>query len=120
MPIAINITQIQEGSDGVEVFGTLTFSGNYVTGGDTLDFTTVIGSLASANGRVFTPSAVPVGGQINGSNGRTFAWILGTALNNQKVKIETGVDTELGAGAYPAGVTGDANIWFDFAFPKLL
>ena len=120
MPIAINITQIQENGDGVEVFGTLTLSGNYSTGGDTLDWTTVAGSLASPNGRVFTPAALPVFVQITGTTGDQYGYVAGTLLNNGKVKINTASNTELGAGAYAARFTGDVNIFFDAAFPKLL
>lgn len=122
MPIAITITQIQENTDGVEVFGFLTFTGNYVQGGDTLDWTTVIGAF-SPNGRQFVQSS-PAGKclacQINGSDGRDFAWIQGAQLNLDKVKVLIAVDTELGAGAYPAGILNDVNIVFDAAFPKLL
>lgn len=122
MPIAITITQIQENNDGIEVFGFLVFSGVYPAGGDILDWTTVIGAN-SPNGRTFVQSS-PAGKcafcQVNGSNNRDFAWIQGADLKTDKVKILTAADTELGAGAYPAGVSGDLNIAFDAAFPKLL
>jgi hypothetical protein len=119
MPIAITILQIQEGTDGVEVFGSLAFSGAYPTGGDIIDWTTVTG-VQTSNGRIFTPSALPVIMQIDGTTGDQYGWILGTALNNGKIKINTASNTELGAGAYPARITGDTNVYFDAAFPKLL
>lgn len=119
MAITINITQVQENLDSVEVIGTLTLSGNYTTGGDTIDWTTAAGAQ-TANGRIFTPSGLPVCCQINGSTGDSYGYIAGTALNNSKVKINTASNTELGAGAYAARFTGDTNIYFDAAFPKLL
>lgn len=119
MPIAINITQIQEGLDGVEVFGLLTLSGAYATGGDPIDWTTVIGAN-SPNGRVFTPAALPIICQIAGTTGDDYGYVAGTTLANGKVKINTTSNTELGAGAYPARITGDVNVCFSAAFPKLL
>lgn len=119
MPIAITLTQIQEGLDGVELVGTLAFSGNYPAGGDTLDWTTVAG-LSTSNGRVFTPSALPLYGAVAGTTGDDYGPIIGTTLANGKVKINTTSNTELGAGAYPARITGDVNIFFSFMFPKLL
>jgi hypothetical protein len=118
MSIAINITQIQENTDGVEIFGTLTLSGNYAAGGDTIDWTTVSGAQTE-NGRIFTPSKVPYAVQIDGTTGDTYGYVAGTLLNNSKVKINTASNTELGAGAYNARFTGDVNIFFDAAFPKL-
>lgn len=119
MPLAITIAQIQEGLDGVEIFGTLVPSGAYPTGGDTLDWTSVIGVVTS-NGRIFTPSALPVNVEISATGGDAFGYVAGTTLANGKVKINTASATELGAGAYPARISGDANIMFSAAFPKLL
>ena len=119
MAIAITLTQIQEGVDGVEVFGSLVFSGVYPAGGDVIDWTTVAG-LSTSNGRIFTPSGVPVYGAIQGTTGDDYGVVLGAALNNGKVKINTTSNAELAGGAYPARITGDANILFSYAFPRLL
>lgn len=119
MPIAINLTQIQEGLDGVEIFGTLTFSGSYVAGGDTIDWTTIAGQSTS-NGRVFTPSGLPVLATVAGTTGDDYGYVAGTALNNSKIKINTTSNTELSASGYPARITGDVNIYVNAAFPKLL
>ena len=102
--LAINITQVQENTDGVEVFGTLTLSGNYPTGGDTIDWTTVIGA-ATENGRIFTPSKIPYFGQGRGHTGDQYSYVAGTTLNNGKIKINTASNTELGAGGYAARFT---------------
>jgi hypothetical protein len=50
--MAITITLLPSNTDGsgsnlLYAIGTLTFSGNYPTGGDTLDFTTVADKLSS-------------------------------------------------------------------------
>jgi len=50
MPITITLLPSNEDGSGSNLFyaiGTLTFSGNYPTGGDTMDFTTVADKLPS-------------------------------------------------------------------------
>jgi len=88
------------GSNFFYAIGTLTFSGNYVTGGDTLDFTQVADKLSSSQIiQAFAESQ-------NGNSGY-YVPIAGTALNNWKLKAFSGGGTEVTAGAYPASVTTD-------------
>jgi hypothetical protein len=115
--IVINIASLSFGMDEVSVTGTLTLSGNYPTGGDTIDWTTVIG-FQSDNGRIFLTQAIADSGFVSGSSGDTYAYVAGSALNNGKIKINTASNTELAAGAYPARISGDVNIFFDFNFPR--
>jgi hypothetical protein len=112
MPLAITIADIDAAADNVYVFGTLTASGNYSTGGDTLDFTTV--------GAQIPASQAPLQLWVGGTTGDAYSWVKGTALNNQKVKINTTSNTELGSGAYPSRITGDTNIQFEAVFNKLI
>jgi len=87
-------------SNFVYAMATLSFSGNYTTGGDTLDFTQVANQLPSDTIlRAFA-------GSQNGNN-MYYTAVQGTALNNWKLKCFNGGGTEVTAGAYPAGVTGD-------------
>ena len=119
--LTMNVTSISTGMDEVTIEGTITPSGNYVAGGDTIDFTTIQG--AQVYTRIFTPQALPTYGSIQGNSGDVYAFVLGTALNNCKAKIWSGQAApivELGAGAYPARITGDTNIYFAFSFPRLL
>ena len=112
MPLAITIVDVDAASGNVYLFGTLTPSGSYSTGGDTLDFTTIAPQLAA--------SQPPVQVWIGGSTGDAYSWIKGAALNNQKVKINTASNTELAAGAYPARITGDTSLQFEAVFNKLI
>jgi hypothetical protein len=112
MPLAITIADIDAVTDNVYIFGTLSASGNYSTGGDTLDFTTVASQIIA--------SQAPVQIWIGGTTGDACSWVKGTALNNQKVKINTASNIELGSGAYPARITGDTNIQFEAVFNKLI
>jgi hypothetical protein len=112
MPLAITVVDVDAAADNVYIFGTLVASGNYSTGGDTLDFTTIAPQVPA--------SQPPVQLWVGGSTGDTYSWIKGSALNNQKVKINTTSNSELGSGAYPSRITGDANIQFEAVFNKLI
>ncbi len=103
MPISITLVPSNEDGSGNNLFyaiGTLAFSGNYPTGGDTLDFTTVADKLPSDQIiQVFADSQ-------NGNSGY-YVPVQGSALNTWKLKAFTGGGTELSASAYPSSVTTD-------------
>jgi len=87
-------------SNFVYAIATLTFTGSYPTGGDTVDFTTVADKLPSTQIiQVFAESQ-------NGNSGYYIA-VQGSAMNNWKLKAFSGGGTEITAGAYPASVTTD-------------
>jgi hypothetical protein len=103
MPISITLLPSQEDGSGSNLFyavGTLAFSGNYPTGGDTLDFTTVADKLPSDQILQVTADSQ------NGNSGY-YVPVQGSALNNWKLKCFSGGGTELSAGAYPSSVTSD-------------
>ncbi len=87
-------------SNFVYAIATLSFSGNYTTGGDTLDFTQVTNQL---------PSDTIVQAFAGSQNGNSMYYtaVQGSALNTWKLKCFLGGGTELTAGAYPASVTTD-------------
>ncbi len=96
--MSIQITLLPQNEDGsgsnlYYAIGALTFSGNYVVGGDTIDFTTVADKLPSTQIiQAFADSQ-------NGASGY-YVPVAGTALNNWKLKAFTGSGTELTAVAY--------------------
>ena len=115
MALAITVTDVDAGGENlVSVLGTLTPSGSYATGGDSLDFTSV-----SAQ---FGASQAPLQVWIGGSTGDAYAFVRAASptLSNGKMKINTASNTELASGAYPARITGDTNIQFEAIFQKLL
>ena len=103
MPITISLTPNNvdsSASNFVYAIATLTFSGSYPTGGDTVDFTTVADKILSTTViQAFAESQ-------NGNSGYYIA-VQGNALNNWKLKAFNGGGTEITAGAYPASVTTD-------------
>ncbi len=103
MPISISVpSQNVDASvrNLVYAVGTLTFTGSYSAGGDTLDLTPVSEKLSSSQ------IVQIVADSLNG-NSIYYVPVLGSALNNHKIKIFTGGGTELSAGAYTGNVTGD-------------
>src|ERR1700731_1212012 len=104
MPITISLLPSNvdgSASNFMYAVATLTFSGTYPTGGDTLDFTTVADKLPS------TQIVQELAESQNGNIGYYVA-VAGTALNNWKMKAFNGGGTEISAGAYPASVTSAA------------
>ncbi|MFZ0037831.1 MAG: hypothetical protein WAK91_10435 [Candidatus Acidiferrales bacterium] len=119
MAIAITVQSIDASGSAVLVTGTLAFSGNYSTGGDTLDWTTADEQIAPSGATI--PSATPpqlvLISSVNG-NADAYIPVQGSALNNWKVKCFAAGGTEVSAGAYPSGITGDI-VAFLAQFPKL-
>ena len=79
MALAITITDVDTGTGNIYVFGKLTPSGSYATGGDTLDFTTVAAQIGA--------SLTPVQLWAGGTTGDNYGWVPGSTLNNGKIKI---------------------------------
>jgi hypothetical protein len=103
MPITISLSPLNvdsSASNFVYAIATLTFSGNYPTGGDTLDFTTVADKLPS-------DQIIQVFAESQNGNSGYYIPVQGSALNNWKLKAFVGGGTEITAGAYPASVTSD-------------
>jgi hypothetical protein len=103
MPITISLAPTNvdsSASNFAYAIATLTFSGNYPTGGDTLDFTTVADKLPSTQ-------IVQAFAESQNGNGGYYVALAGSALNNWKLKCFLGGGTEISAGAYPASVTND-------------
>lgn len=91
------------------IYAKLTFSDNYATGGEVFDVSTLFSQYKAA-------PKVPVAIFITATNGRWFGYVPAATLAGGKIKITTPpavagvVPDELGAGAYPAGITGDTGI----------
>jgi hypothetical protein len=117
--ITITINRIDRTEAAVIVEGTLGLSGEYVAGGDTLDFTGVNSTLvyaaeAAQQANQIPSNLAPLGlvevfeQPANGTVPKGYIpfFIPGTTMANGLLWIATALGqppTELGAGAYPAG-----------------
>jgi hypothetical protein len=81
------------------VLGQLVFSGTYPAGGEPFD--------ASQFFQDKSAPKVAIAMSFAGANGYSYGFVPGATISTAKIKISTSSATELGAGAYPAGVTGD-------------
>jgi len=89
----------------------LVLSGNYTTGGDTLDFTNagVSSAVPTPQSRGLLAARVYSNGPAGsvGANGGNYEFIPGTTLANGKLKIFATAGVEYANGAYGANATSD-------------
>ena len=119
MAIAINVQNVDASGTVVWVTGTVSFSGSYSTGGDTLDWTTAIPQVGQ-NGSAIPSDSQPQQAMFDSQDGNAgyYVAVQGSALNNWKVKCFQGGGTEISSGAYPGSITGDI-VAFQAQFKKL-
>lgn len=88
----------------IHLYGTLAFSGTYATGGEVYDIAAIAGF----------GNKQPIAFQADGLGDYLYRF----DYTNKKIKINlVSTGAELGAGAYPGGVTGDV-IHFHAVVPK--
>lgn len=109
MALAVTITDHWTDGKRIHVIGSIVASGNYVANGDTLN-------LASTE---IKSASLPEFVMVKGVSGYTYDYVAGTTQANGKLKSYSAYATELAAGAYPAGNTGDT-IKFYAIFPKFI
>lgn len=110
---------IEKHAKTLHIFFSVTPSGSYATGGDTLDLTALFGT-AGLPGYSFPTASLPEKVEFSSNkpasgaqtNLFVYNYVPGTTLANGKFQVFTGAAaqtalTELSAGAYPAGVTAD-------------
>ncbi len=102
------------------VFGTITPSGSYATGGDTWDLTAMtkpINHPGLLGGSTAVPP-LPLQVYVQSSTGHTFVYVPGSSRANGKLKILTAPNTELGAVTYSSVSLAAATITFQLVIPK--
>jgi hypothetical protein len=116
--MALTFSLVDTWDDGqrVHVSGTVAASGNYSTGGDTLDLSQFPVTAA-------TQAPIQGAAWLDGLSGYDFVFAPGSAMSNGKVKIfqqgsSAGAFPELASGAYPSAIASDT-ISFYAVFKKL-
>jgi len=117
--MALTFSLVDTWDDGqrIHVSGTIAATGNYVTGGDTLDLSQV---------PVIASAQPPILGTawMDGLAGYDYVFSPGATMSTNKVKMFASGATagaafpELAAGAYPGPITGDT-VTFYGIFKKL-
>jgi hypothetical protein len=116
--VATSITVTDHWTDGRRItgVGTITFSGSYTTGGDSISFADSSGLLKIGG------AGLPVSFcQIAGQGLYLYEFINGTSPTaGNKIKIiSLATQLELGSGAYPSGVTSDT-VTFEVVAPQFV
>jgi hypothetical protein len=116
--MALAFTLVDSWDDGkrIHVAGTISPSGSYSTGGDTLDLSQ---SLQVAS----TQAPIQGTAWMDGLSGYDFVFSPGSAMDSGKVKVfqqggSAGAFAELAASAYPGAITSDT-VTFYGIFKKL-
>ncbi len=119
-----NVLAIRGGQGAFLVSGVLVLTGNYVSGGDAVDFTAAVADPALVGGAgPFIDSSLAVENfdvwSQGGNIANTYFPVIGTTQKNCKLKISSSFGGELAASGYPAAILGD-NIAFMAIFSNLL
>jgi hypothetical protein len=127
MAVTLTLTDIDPGTTQLYVFGTVQLSGNYPSGGDTIDWTQLAKQVAMRGQTVESSMADPAYGPlqanftVQGGTPNQYQMQQGTLANNWKMRGystgSTGAEFTGGA-AYPGSATADL-ITFSVQFRKM-
>lgn len=116
MALTFSIVDTWDDGQRIHLAGTVAASGNYTTGGDTIDL---------SQNPIVASSQAPIQGTawMDGISGYDYVFFPGSAMNAGKVKVfqqgsGAGAFAELAAGAYPSPIQSDT-ITFYGIFKKL-
>ena len=127
MAVILTLTDVDPGTTQLYAFGTVTLSGTYPTGGDTLDWTQLAKQIAGRGQTVDSSMTDPAYGPIQagftvqGGTPNQYQMQQGTATSNWKMRgYSTGsAGAEFtGGSAYPSSATTDV-ITFSAQFRRL-
>jgi hypothetical protein len=127
MAVTLTLTDADPGGTQVYAFGTVTLSGNYPSGGDTVDWTQLVKQIAARGQIVDSSMADPAYGPlqasftVQGGTPNQYQMQQGAAATNWKMRGYTtgsGGAEFTGGSAYPSSATSDV-ITFSAQFRKL-
>jgi hypothetical protein len=127
MSVTLTLTDVDPGETQIYAFGTVVVSGTYPSGGDTVDWTQLVGQLAVRGQTVESSMTDPAYGPVQanftvqGGTPNQYQMQQGAAPNVWKMRGYTtgaGGAEFTGGSAYPTSATGDT-ITFSAQFRKL-
>ena len=127
MAVTLTLTDVDPGATQIYTFGTVQLSGNYPSGGDTVDWTQLTKQIAVRGETVESSMTDPAYGPIQasftvqGGTPNQYQMQQGTAANNWKMRGYTtgsGGAEFTGGAAYPNSAINDI-ITFSAQFRKL-
>jgi hypothetical protein len=127
MSVTLTLTDVDPGGTQIYAFGTVVLSGTYPSGGDSVDWTQLVGQIAVRGETVESSMADPAYGPVQanftvqGGTPNQYQMQQGAAPNAWKMRGYTtgsGGAEFTGGSAYPTSATGDI-ITFSAQFRKL-
>lgn len=127
MAVTLTLTDVDPGGTQIYTFGTVTLSGTYPTGGDTVNWTQLIGQIAARGQTIESSMGDPAFGPVQasftvqGGTPNQYQMQQGASASNWKMRGYTTGSTGAeftGGAAYPASATSDI-ITFSAQFRKL-
>ena len=125
MAIQVSIQNINAFDNIITVSGLLLVTGNYVAGGDTIDFTKAVADPGFTGLTPVIPSSGPPQDldvwSVGGNLVNQYCAVIGSGQNNSKMKVSAAstFGTEFTAGAYSAAILADT-IAFQANFKKFI
>ena len=110
--LALTVQAVQHALRSKQLYLIATPSGNYTTGGDTVNLQAITPSLGLADATVGYPGVVNECEVSSAPGGYTAILITGATLATWKLKIYSAAGVELAAGAYPAAILAGVFILF--------
>lgn len=104
MALALTVQAVNHDLRTKKLYLIATPSGNYVTGGDTVNLQAITAALGQADATIGYPGKITHYEVCNAPDGYTSNLIPGATLATWKLQIFASDNTELAAGAYPAGI----------------
>lgn len=105
MSLALTVQSVDHELRKKRLYLIATASGNYVTGGDTVNLNNITIALGQdLDSPIGYPGVISHSEVCNQPDGYTANLIPGATLATWKLQIFSADNTELGAGAYPAGI----------------
>jgi hypothetical protein len=112
MSLALTVQAVHHQLRTKQLYLIATPTGNYVTGGDTVNLQAITPRLGQEDAQVGFPGIVKESEVSSAPAGYAAVLIPGTTLNNWKLKIYSVAGTELAAAAYPAAILAGVFILF--------
>lgn len=127
MSVTLTLTDVDPGSTQIYAFGTVQLSGNYPSGGDTVDWTQLVKQIALRGQIIESSMTDPAYGPlqasftVQGGTPNQYQMQQGSAANNWKMRGYTTGSSGgefTGGSAYPASAISDI-ITFSAQFRRL-
>ena len=112
MALALTVQAVHHVLRTKQLYLIATPSGNYSTGGDTVNLQAITPTIGQMDAKVGYPGTISESEVSSAPGGYTAVLIKGATLATWKLQIYSAAGAELAAGAYPAAITGGVFILF--------